>query len=269
MKHYLSSLGAIEDAVCSAERILIACDFDGTLCPIESSPAAVQLPETAAECLRRLTESEGVTLAIISGRSLEDLSQRVPLDLICAGNHGLEIRCDGVIFKQAGAVHLEPQMRVACEALGDVVSGWPGAWVENKGLSATVHYRNLESPLTPSLLYSVRRKLAQLGGPFSYRAGKKAFELRPKVAWDKGSALRYIQERSGPFDLCICIGDDRTDESMFRANCGQLNIRVGCGRPSAATLYVSDPGETAILLDHVAASRGMAIGAGSRAAGHF
>jgi trehalose 6-phosphate phosphatase len=150
-----------------------------------------------------------------------------------------------------------------------LIPRWPGAWVEDKGLSATLHYRNVDTPLTSSLLFSVRRRLSEFSGSFAYRAGKKAFEIRPKVGWDKGSALQYIQERTGPFDLCICIGDDRTDESMFRANPGGINVRVGCGRPTAAPFYVTDPAETGNFLDHVAASRAGAVGSGLRFSSSF
>ncbi len=268
MKHYLSSLARIDDAISSASRILIASDFDGTLCPIEPSPDGVLLSDAATETLWKLIDS-GITIAIISGRSLDDLAQRVPFDIILAGNHGLEIHCDGINFTQPAAASMESHVRNACEALKPVVGAWPGAWVENKGLSATVHYRNLQNPDICAFLFAVRRRLSEFGTKFAYRAGKKAFEIRPKVGWDKGSALEYIQTRKGPFDLCICLGDDRTDESMFRANRGQVNIRVGGSGSSAATEYVADAQEAIAFLDHIATTHAVVAGAESRLVGRF
>jgi trehalose 6-phosphate phosphatase len=268
MKHYLSTLSEIENAVSSAGRILIACDFDGTLCPIEKSPDGVMLSDAATETLWKLIDAD-ITLAIISGRSIEDLAERVPFDIILAGNHGLEIHCDGIDFKQPTAVSRESDVRAACEVLKPIVRNRPGAWVENKGLSATVHYRNVESSDIRPLLFAVRRRLSEFGTKLAFRAGKKAFEIRPAVGWDKGSALEYIQTRKGPFDLCICIGDDRTDESMFRANRGQLNVKVGCSGFSAATQYVSDAHEAITFLDHIAATRATPVGAESQFAGQI
>jgi len=268
MKHYLSTLSEIENAVSSAGRILIACDFDGTLCPIEKSPDGVILSDTATETLWKLIDA-GITLAIISGRSLEDLAQRVPFDIILAGNHGLEIHCDGIDFRQPDAVSMESAVHSACDLLKNVVVDWPGAWVENKGLSATVHYRNLKCSDTCDFLFAVRRRLSEFNAKLAYRAGKKALEIRPKVGWDKSSALEYIQTRKGPFDLTICIGDDRTDESMFRANRGQVNVKVGNSASSVATQYVTDAPEALTFLDYLATTRAAPIGVESEFAGRF
>ena len=50
------------------------------------------------------------------------------------------------------------------------------------------------------------------------RVRNRALEIGPRVPWDKGKALRCIRANEGPFDACVCVGDERTDESMFRAN---------------------------------------------------
>ena len=54
-----------------------------------------------------------------------------------------------------------------------------------------------------------------------------------------------------PVDLCIAMGDDRTDEMMFRANRDGFNIRVGLGDPTAASYSLADPAEVAMFLAHV------------------
>ena len=64
---------------------------DGTLAPIVSDPAAARMPAATAEILASLTARPGVTLAIVSGRSLSDLRTRVNTRAILSGNHGLEI----------------------------------------------------------------------------------------------------------------------------------------------------------------------------------
>jgi trehalose-6-phosphatase len=75
-----------------AERILIASDFDGTLAPLAPTPDAAVILPAARASLDRLSRLPGVTVAVISGRALAGVRQKVDLPvLIYAGNHGLEM----------------------------------------------------------------------------------------------------------------------------------------------------------------------------------
>ncbi len=251
MKYCLHDLAMVDNALTNARRLLIASDFDGTLCPIADSPSNVHLTQAMFEVLRRIAASPVLSLAVISGRELADLRSRVPLDVILSGNHGLEIGGRGLAFEHPGARGRRPLLATACSILAQTVQPWPGAWVEDKGLSATLHYRRVDLRAHRALRFQARQALRRFGTRFALRAGHMALELRPKVAWDKGSALQYIRAESGPYDFCICIGDDRTDEAMFRAHHGGLNIRIGCDRPSAAGYYLSSPEDVAILLSHI------------------
>ena len=203
------------------------------------------------EILRRLARSRRITLAIISGRSLNDVSGRVPAEMTISGNHGLEIRGCGLDFEHPEAQTFQSDIAAACASLRDRLGDWPGVWIENKRLSATVHYRQLEQRRHDSLPYAIRQNLRSFGTRLAYRAGNKAFEIRPHLAWGKGAALSLIRDRSGPFDLCICLGDDRTDETMFRANLDGLNIKIRQVQATCATHYLTDPYEVAIFLSHV------------------
>ena len=252
MKFCLSTFSEVDAALLGTGRILIATDFDGTLCPIAETPSAVSVSPGTLETLRHLAACRRLSLAVISGRALADIQERLPLDVVFAGNHGLEIGGRGLSFTHAGARQLRSSLVAACEALTAGLHQWPAAWIEDKGMSATLHFRNVDQRHHRSLLFAARRCLGAVGSQLSLRVGNRALELRPKVQWDKGSALEYIRENTGPFQTCICLGDDGTDESMFRANPGQLNIRVGRCRGSSATHYLSDPSEVAILLSHIA-----------------
>src|SRR5271154_5223995 len=204
-----------------------------------------------AEVLRRLSTSNCIHFAVISGRALSDMARQVPAQTTVAGNHGLEIRGNGFAFEHPGARELRPCLALLCSALSEAVRPWPGAWVEDKGLSATVHYRKVSPQQQSSVLMAARRCAGTFGGKFALRSGKKALEVRPNISWDKGQALNYIRDQAGPFDMCICLGDDRTDETMFRANPEQFNIKVGLTQPTDASYHLSDPGEVAVFLSHV------------------
>ncbi len=261
MKHCFADLGRIDDALRRAGRILVATDLDGTLCPICESPSSVAVGSGMMEILRRIGQTENLSLAVISGRALADCRERLPLDVTFAGNHGLEIKGPSIDFVHPDALLLKPRIAEACRKLETVSKRWTGAWVENKGLSATLHYRMVRVSDHGALLFAARRCLSEFLPSVALRAGKLALEIRPKVAWDKGSVLAFIGEREGPFDLRICIGDDRTDETMFRANPGGLNVRVGIGGTTDASHYVCDPGEVGMLLSHVLDLRSIAVSA--------
>lgn len=251
MTYCLSALSEIDAALGSARRVLIASDFDGTLCPIADSPAEVRLGAAITGILGRLTACGRISFAVISGRSFADVSCRLPFPATVAGNHGLEIRAPGLDFEHPEASAARPELAAACEAMRAALLNWPGAWVEDKGLSATAHFRAVDRRYHRCLLKTARHSLARFGNRFALRAGNRALEVRPRVAWEKGDALRYIRESAGPFQTCICLGDDRTDETMFRANPEGVNIRVGRRQPTAASYYLSDSTEVAIFLSHV------------------
>ncbi|HTW63477.1 MAG TPA: trehalose-phosphatase [Bryobacteraceae bacterium] len=251
MKYCLSVLSEIDSRLAGAARILVATDFDGTLCPIVETPSEARLAPATIEILRHVMACPQLTLAVISGRALADVRRRLPFDIVVAGNHGLELAGGGLDFEHAGARDLRPMLARACEALTALLRDWPAAWIEDKGLSATLHFRKVDPRNHNPLLFAARRALGGFGKQLALRAGKMALEVRPRVSWDKGSALGYIRENAGPFDACICLGDDQTDESMFRANPGGVNIRIGCSIGTAASHYLAGPNEVAILLSHI------------------
>jgi len=258
-RYCLTELPKLDCAVRGAERVLIAADFDGTLCPIAPSPHEVRMPPATMEIVRRMACCERVHLAVMSGRALADVAGRVPPGLTVVGNHGLEIRTGGTVIEHERARELRPRLVSGCSALAEAMAPWHGAWVEDKGVSATLHFREVDPRFHHTLLLTARHCLGQLGPEFALRAGKKALEIRPKQGWHKGDALRYIREQNGPFDLTVCLGDDRTDETMFLADERQINIKVGCERPTLAAYCLSDPGEVAIFLTHVLDVREAAV----------
>lgn len=247
----LSALAEIDTLLAASRRILIAADFDGTLCPIAASPAEARLPAGTHEILRRIGGCQRITLAILSGRPLEDVVCRVRADAVWAGNHGLEIRGRGLAYEHAAAAEARAELEAVCEALTTVARKWEGAWVEDKRLSATLHYRKADPRGHRALRFAARSALANFGARFSLRAGNKALEICPRTNWDKGSALEYVSRELGPFDVSIAVGDDRTDEAMFRANTGQINVKVGSARPTLAEFHLTDYNETAVFLEHV------------------
>jgi trehalose-phosphatase len=248
----LDNLEPILSRVRSAPRLLLALDFDGTLAPIAARPEIATLPNATAVLLAKISACDRVTLAIVSGRSIADLKRRVDLDCIYAGNHGLEIEGPGLSFLHPGAVARRSVLHRACADLDAALEGTAGAFVERKDLSATVHFRLVAGSLHETVRTAVQGAMRPYAACLDIVPALEALEIRPRVAWNKGTALELILESVGAdCRLVICAGDDLTDEHMFRAAPDSVSIHVGNGIESAARYGAAGPAELAAFLAHL------------------
>ena len=244
-------------ARCSAPpRLLVACDFDGTIAPLVDDPGnAALLPEALAS-LRQLKLAHGVHLAFVSGRSLVDLAARVPLPgAIFAGNHGLEIRGLGLDGERRDAAVLKPRLAALARIIRDATADTDGVLVEDKGLTLSVHLRHVHPDGHGAVIDAVEHASAQ-DDAFRLQRGHLVLEILPDVAWDKGAAIRQIAARLGlPGGAVFFAGDDTTDEYAFRALPTGLTVHVGGSRATAARWRARDPHDMARLLADIARSR--------------
>lgn len=218
----------IQDAMAHFDRVFIASDFDGTLCPIASSPELVHVPPAMATVLRQLSSCPKVVLAILSGRSLRDVQQMAGVEAIYGGNHGLEISGGGIDFLHPEALPIPERLDRLCAEIHYAIAAWPNAWVEYKRWTATVHMRAVPMEQWPALISCVQEHTFGNQDQFEIRSGLAALEVIPQLNWHKGSALNLIRERLGLENaLTICLGDDITDEFMFRSVPNGLTVRVG------------------------------------------
>jgi trehalose 6-phosphate phosphatase len=232
-----------------AGHVLLALDFDGTLALLAPRPEDAVLPAATADVLRRLAAMQGVELAIVSGRQLEDVRARTGLDAIYAGNHGLEIEGHGIRFRHAQADSLRGAIDQACGALEERFQSVPGVRVEPKGLTATLHYRQAPRELETWIQATVRHAMRPYQACLGVRRGRKAWEIRPRVEWNKGSALRYLAGQPGVAGAAVLsAGDDLTDEDMFTAVPEAVSIRVGRVAHTAARFQAAGPPEFAAFL---------------------
>lgn len=233
---------------------LVFLDFDGTLSPIVSDPLAARLLPPTRGVLGRLATLAPV--AIVSGRAREDVEARVGVPgIVYAGSHGLEISGPGMSHQVAADAR--PALERAAAAATDVLARFPGTTLERKDFGVAVHYRALTSG-SPEALEAAVSDIA--GGEPTLRMirGKKVFELRPAVDWNKGHALRWLQGRLGATDITrpvVYVGDDLTDEDAFRA-LGPSGLPVVVRgeddtRPSAASYALAGPDAVAAFLERL------------------
>lgn len=251
LAEYLPQLRA---SVTAAQHIALLLDFDGTLAPLVQRPELAILPRNTCEALTALHASPRVTLAFISGRALADLRSKVGLDAIYAGNHGLEIEGPGLHFPGVDLTHAEAALRSISASLEEKLQTIPGAHVEDKQSSLSVHYRNVDPPLVSRFLQITQSVTEPFTDSIALHEGKLVVEIRPRVDWNKGRAAEWIlRQLALPAPLILSAGDDRTDEDIFRCVPESVSIKVGEG-PTAARFRAQDPDEVSRMLELVLSS---------------
>ena len=251
--------------VVASRSLLLFADFDGTLSPFEDSPEKAQLLPGMKGVLLRLLGRKGLVLAIISGRSLLDLEPRVGIPgLIYAGNHGLEIRGPRCSYIEPGAASQRLALSALVADLEARLQSVEGALVEDRGLTACVHYR-LVAPSQRELVHqAIQAATAAAAGKFLVTAGVLLHDIRPDVLGNKGTAVRWIRERMSLNNaLAIYLGDDCSDEDAFTVLPDAVTIRVGGATQTAARYYVPGPAEVrdflAWLADQQTSARSPAL----------
>ena len=137
------------------------------------------------------------------------------------------------------ALARQDQLAGLAVALEARLQGIPGAWVEKKTFSLSVHSRQVEEANRQRLRDEVTWCLSNDLPSIEMTEGKMVFEIRPRLDWNKGFAALWIKERIGVRDpLTIYIGDDRTDEDAFECLADGITVKVGRPVNSAAGYFV-------------------------------
>jgi len=226
----------LEPIIVAQRRLVLLLDFDGTLSPLAETPDGARLPARVRRSLLRLVSLGGVRVAVISGRPVDYLRRTIRLQPVYySGNHGLEIVGPRTSYCHPMAAGLRKQIRRWAKSWQDPVSRIPGAFLEDKGVSLSLHYRRVLPHHLSAFRALVRRlRIETAACRVRWQQGKKVWEVLPAAAWDKGRAARVLTQRLKHF-FPVIVGDDETDEDMFRAFRGKgLTIAVGRTRSAAA-----------------------------------
>ncbi|MGV9709187.1 trehalose-phosphatase [Gordonia sp. NPDC003424] len=241
----------LRDALAVAAQVrvlLVASDYDGCVSPIVSRPEdAVPNPASIA-ALDALAALDDTPVAAVSGRELAVLAGlsglRSPVTLV--GSHGSE-------FASGFAEEITPERQALLDRLitelRSIAADYPGAMVETKPASTTLHVRNVVDDADGALTRA-------RSGPASWPGvevteGKSIIELAV-IETSKGHALDVLRERDHA-DAVIYLGDDVTDEKAFahlRPESGDIGIKVGSG-DTVAQYRIGDPDDVASVLELV------------------
>jgi trehalose 6-phosphate phosphatase len=247
---------AIENKIVGKKSLFIGLDYDGTLTPIVGHPEQARLAKGTKSLLADLRDLPKTFVCIISGRSCQDVRRKVGVSrIICAGNHGMEIKGKGLSFSVKDSKKIVKEVSGICRNLNQSLKGIAGVWVENKGLTASVHYRLAESKdaqearsiVFPMMTSCERLKLAR---------GKKVWEIRPVIDWSKGKAMSHVldaclKESWRSKSAVVYLGDDQTDEDVFsllRQDGITALVSRKARQSSSAQFFLTHPGEVVSFL---------------------
>ena len=192
----------------------ILLDIDGTLLDLAPTPREVWVPPDLAKTLNRLLVRTNGALALVSGRSLNDIDLIFAPDQFPAvGGHGAEMRITG--DSEAVATHAPPMDKELKRRLAVIAKLSPGILLEDKGYSLALHYRL--APHAEKAIYAavslIRADLPN--APIEVLPGKCVCEIKHS-GFTKATGVQELMTHE-PFKgkLPFFIGDDVTDESVF------------------------------------------------------
>ena len=229
--------------VARVPRVMIACDYDGTMAPIVANPDDARPLTESAAAMRELAALPATVAALISGRALRDLAtlSRMPAEVHLVGSHGSEFDTGFVHGIDESAKAL---LRKIKDALGAIAAEYPGVAIEIKPASIALHVRNAE-PADADEALKKAMACAQTWDA-QITEGKAVLEFAV-IQTDKGQALDILRHQQGA-SAAVFFGDDVTDEKAFRRLHGpDVGIKVGPG-DTLADYRIESPEDVALAL---------------------
>lgn len=242
-------------ATAEAQRLFLGLDFDGTLAPHVDDPSAATPTAENRRVLEALSRRDGVDIAVVSGRALDDVRTRVGIaDIGYAGNHGLELEGTSPLSDPDAT---RSMIQSVCERLE---ARLVDCEIQDKRITATVHYRtvdreDIESQVR-SIVETIVADVESAGDDGStglrWTPGRNIVEIQPAIDWDKGDAVGRFVRRCPEECLPMYVGDDTTDEDVFRAIAPEgIGVHVGSNE-TAADYRVAGVEDVTTLLEWLA-----------------
>ncbi|WP_426594309.1 trehalose-phosphatase [Cellulomonas sp. McL0617] len=234
--------------------VLVALDFDGTLAPLQDDPQKSRILPAGVDALARLAGTDGVSLALVSGRSMNDLHTlaEVPTGTFLIGSHGAERARVMTFGLDRDVVQLSDEQADRLATLGSqalrIARGRDGVWVETKPTAVVLHTRLAEEAVAAPAEQEAIALGEQLGSGVLH--GKDVVEISVLEA-SKGEALAALRDELGAA-VVLYAGDDVTDEHAFDAlGPRDVTIKVGDGT-TVARFRVASPQELVAALGTLA-----------------
>jgi len=237
MRYFLSKSCRPIAARLAAGRTLCAFDYDGTLAPIVGHPKSSRMRVRTRLLLAHLAKV--YPCAVISGRARTDLLRHLGDVRVASaiGNHGAETSRPNRANRRL--------TRSWMLALVPAVASQGGVWIEDKGCSLAVHYR--QAHRKREARRTILGAVNDLPGA-RVMGGKQVVNVLPAAAPGKGAALAALRERLRCAHV-LYVGDDENDEDAFALEGHVVSIRIGRARDSYARYFLKEQAEIDDLLE--------------------
>ena len=231
--------GIEEEYEYSARRIIFL-DYDGTLVGFHTNIEMASPDEELYSVLRDLSADPANTIVLISGRKQETMEKwfgHLRIDLVA--EHGVWQKKIGQDWYQLPGLSSAWKQDVRA-IMENYVDRTPGSFIEEKSFSLVWHYRKVDEGLgnlrANELMSDLRFVTADQG--LQLLPGSKILEVK-NVEVNKGKiALTFLNDSE--WDLVMALGDDHTDEDMFKAFPEKaVTIKIG-SNISAAKYFLRD-----------------------------
>jgi trehalose 6-phosphate phosphatase len=235
IEHALARLGP--PSLVDVRRHALFLDLDGTLLEIRQRPDLVASDQALRTMLQELGELLGGALAIVSGRTIDDVDAILNNAAPCVvGLHGQELRIGARRFPST----ISKEMLAALATVRKLTAGGVlEVLVENKGAAIALHYRR--APEQAEFVCRIVDEIAKIHG-LKVLHGKMVAELVPTDATKARAISALIHDPPFAGRTPIAVGDDATDEEAFEAAValGGFAVHVGPPRPTSANYRVRD-----------------------------
>src|SRR5437879_5427947 len=229
----------------------ILLDIDGTLLELMPTPREVWVPPGLSETLNRLVELTSGALAMVSGRSLNDIDLIFAPDVFRAvAGHGAEMRLS--VGNEADDVHAPPMDKELKRRLAAIAKLSPGILLEDKGYSLALHYR-LAPHAEKAIFEAVSLIRADLpNATIEVLPGKCVCEIKHSGFTKATGVLELMAHEPFKCRRPIFIGDDVTDEAVFgiMPDLGGLAFSVG-RRATGVADHFDEPRDVREWLAHL------------------
>lgn len=249
----------LQKKIFNSKKIFLLLDYDGTVIPIKKHPLLAVPPKQTKYLLSNLMKHPNIFVGIITGRSLKDIRSLIGIKNLCfAANHGFEIYYKKQKWIHPDAKIIVPKLKQILADLNWELKAVEGTYIENKGLTISVHYRNVKPKYIPFIKKTLKNVTSLHDSSLKLTSGKKVFEIRPNIEWNKGQAIIKILklQRAMGKSIIIFIGDDKTDEDAFRLlPPSSITVRVGRSKSTHAKYFVRSTLEVHQLIKEILSMR--------------
>ncbi|HEX6643777.1 MAG TPA: bifunctional alpha,alpha-trehalose-phosphate synthase (UDP-forming)/trehalose-phosphatase [Gemmatimonadales bacterium] len=226
----------------AARALALLLDYDGTLVTFTGRPEAARPDTELLGLLGQLAVRPGTEVHLVSGRSRDQLAEWLgDLPVSLHAEHGLWSRAPGSAQWKQQALSNGTPFEQLSSIMNRYTESTPGTMVERKTAGVAWHYRMADAALGELKAEQLAAEMDSLAEEHDLDVlrGDKVIEVRPSGI-HKGVIVAETVKSLHPDSLIVAMGDDRTDEDLFRALPeGSIAIHVG-PRESEAPVRLQD-----------------------------